>query len=681
MVDYVTSSGPVTSSDTSVTIAGGVAIGTTLSQTAFTWSPTSAGTFRLYGTLYSRSFALDITGADSDVIVEASGSIATQNTAIQGALRTLTNFGSIGCYVESRAAVFTVRNYGTIIDNFSNAIDHYGSGTSSIFNAGSIIGSKDAIRLESMGNSSIVNTGTITSIGTSSNSVLIETFGATTITNYGLIAGGAGYAIETDDQADIIVNAGLINGLGMFLYDGNDRYDTSRGTVTGTVDLGSGDDIGIGGDAADRIFGGADRDELTGNGGDDVLNGGDGDDRITGGSGDDTLDGGTGNDRLDGNSGDDRLTGGTGNDQLNGGSGSDTMTGGADDDVYYVDDARDRVIEAANEGNDTIYASVSYTLLGGQAVETLAVDPAFVSVAVSLTGNALAQTIQGGEGDDRLTGGGGADTLIGGKGDDVYYVSSNGVTIRETGSDYDKVFSTVSYTLTANLEELRAADPHATAALALTGNALDNVIIGNVGANVIDGGGGADRMVGGAGNDTYYVDTIGDVVNDSGGRDTVHSIIDYTLGRTIETLILDGSADIDATGNADANTITGNDGANVLSGRGGIDMLTGGLGDDIFLFATKATAGTLATITDFGTGADRIALDDAAFRRIGGPGILDDSFFTDGAATTRDHHILFDSATGTLSYDIDGSGTAYAAVAFAVVDPGVTLTAADILVV
>src|SRR6185369_17234000 len=107
-------------------------------------------------------------------------------------------------------------------------------------------------------------------------------------------------------------------------------------------------------------------------------------------------------------------------------------TGGRGNDVYYVDNAADQVIEAAGGGSDNVYASVGYTLAAGQEVEALRV---YGSAALNLTGNGLANTLIGGAGNDTLNGGGGNDTLYGGlgadamaggSGNDTYYVDVAG---------------------------------------------------------------------------------------------------------------------------------------------------------------------------------------------------------------------------------------------------------------
>src|SRR5206468_9030569 len=100
---------------------------------------------------------------------------------------------------------------------------------------------------------------------------------------------------------------------------------------------------------------------------------------------------------------------------------------------------------------------------------------------------------------------------------------------------------------------------------------------------VLDGGAGADTLIGGAGNDTYFVDSTGDVVTElaSEGTDTVVSSVDSTLGANLENLTLTGSA-LSGTGNAQDNVITGNANANVLDGGAGADTMAGGAGDDTY---------------------------------------------------------------------------------------------------
>jgi len=288
-----------------------------------------------------------------------------------------------------------------------------------------------------------------------------------------------------------------------------------------------------------------------------------------------------------GNAADNTLVGNSGNNTLNGAAGNDTMSGGAGDDLYVVDSLGDVVNESIDQGVDTVQTAISYTL--GANVENLTLTG---SAALSGTGNALdnvltgnsgANVLSGAEGNDTLDGGSGADTMSGGQGDDVYVVgSTTDVVIENAGEGYDTVRSSVTYTLSANVEELVLTG---SASVNATGNALDNVLTGNGGANILSGLGGNDTMIGGAGNDTYVVDSSGDVVVEgaAAGTDTVQAAFSYVLAADFENLTLTGSAAIDATGNASNNVLTGNGAANVLIGHEGDDTLNGGAGADTMI--------------------------------------------------------------------------------------------------
>ncbi len=164
-------------------------------------------------------------------------------------------------------------------------------------------------------------------------------------------------------------------------------------------------------------------DTLTGTPNADVLAGLGGNDRIEGRAENDILVGGAGNDTLLGEAGDDRLDGGTGNDELNGGDGADQHFGGTGDDTYIVDNASDRVVERAADGNDSVMASVSFTLSDHVEALTLMgsadLDGTGNAGDNMLVGNAGANTLRGDAGDDTLNGGAGDDILLGGTGSDT----------------------------------------------------------------------------------------------------------------------------------------------------------------------------------------------------------------------------------------------------------------------
>jgi Ca2+-binding RTX toxin-like protein len=101
------------------------------------------------------------------------------------------------------------------------------------------------------------------------------------------------------------------------------------------------DDILIGNDLANQLFGKSGNDLIDGAGGNDQLSGGDGDDDITGGDGNDRLLGLNDNDFLDGGAGNDTIVGSFGNDDMVGGDGDDHMTGAAGNDTFLGGDGGD----------------------------------------------------------------------------------------------------------------------------------------------------------------------------------------------------------------------------------------------------------------------------------------------------------------------------------------------------
>ena len=388
---------------------------------------------------------------------------------------------------------------------------------------------------------------------------------------------------------------------------------------------------------------------------------------INGTAGNDTLNGGSGDDEISGLGGDDLIRGGSGNDHLNGGAGGDRLYGGAGDDTYYVDSLADRVFESSGSGTDLVFSSVSFSLYG-QYIDNLTLTG---TGATSGTGNSLANILTGNNAANVLNGAGGADVMRGRGGDDVYYVGDAADQVIElAGQGTDTVNSSISYTLSANVEHLTLTGTGATSA---TGNALRNTLTGNAAANVLDGAAGGDTMRGGAGGDTYVVDDLRDVVVEAAGKgtDTVRSSISFKLGANVENLSLTGSSAINGSGNELGNTLVGNGYANVLDGGSGADVLTGGGGRDTFAFTSVPGSSNIDRIADFQPGLDKILLAGAAGSPFAGlaSGTLGAAAFHTGAtAHDADDRIIYDRATGSLFYDADGSGSG-AAVQFATIAP------------
>jgi Ca2+-binding RTX toxin-like protein len=398
----------------------------------------------------------------------------------------------------------------------------------------------------------------------------------------------------------------------------------------------------------------------------------------------------SGPDNLVGTPGDDVIQGLAGDDFINGGGGDDEMSGGDGDDVYIVDSAGDQAIESDGGGSDVVYALGSFALSPGSAVERLSTIDWSFTTAIDLTGNGLTNLLEGNAGVNLLDGGGGADRLIGFGGDDQYRVDDAGDVVVETGGGgTDTVHASVSYQLNvgSDIERLFASDPTGTDAISLIGNEQANMITGNAGANFINGGGGADAMNGLGGDDVYVVDAPGDLVLEAAdeGSDIIYALGDHALvaGSHVERLSsIDWTTTnaIDLTGNELANLIEGNAGANVLDGRGGNDVLVGFGGADTFAFTTAPGAGNADLIADFSVADDTISLDDAVFAGLALGALNANAFVTGSAAADADDRIIYNSTTGALFFDADGSG-AGTAVQFATLTPGLALTASDFMVI
>jgi VCBS repeat-containing protein len=266
--------------------------------------------------------------------------------------------------------------------------------------------------------------------------------GAVDSTGLDTFAGGAGddiYGVYNSATV-IIENAG----------EGND-------TVWTAVNYALADNVenmylvgalaGTGNEGDNFIVGyGSDAHTIYGLGGNDFLIGGDGTDYLAGGAGNDFLYGAAGNDVLDG-AGDS--------------VGLDVFVGGAGDENYGIYNSATVIVENADEGNDTVWTAVNYTLTDN-------IENMYLVGALTGTGNegdnfiagygADAHTIYGlggndflvgGAGSDVLNGGADADTLYGGDGADVFafqfgqssYITTDRVLDFAIGTDQIQLFN------------------------------------------------------------------------------------------------------------------------------------------------------------------------------------------------------------------------------------------------
>ena len=250
----------------------------------------------------------------------------------------------------------------------------------------------------------------------------------------------------------------------------------------------------------------------------------------------------------------------------------------------------------------------------------------------TFNGTSGAQAFDGGAGGDVLFGGAGNDSLTGGAGNDQ-----------------------------------------------LSGGTEDDFLSGGAGADVLDGGDGVDMVAyyqftpsGGTIGVTASLENSSINTGDAAG-DTYVSIENLVGTFVDDTLI----------GNSGNNIIDGVSGADVFNGRGGLDTIRGVGGGDTFVFDSAIGAGNLVTIVGFAGGVDHINLDNAIFTQLGFEGDLAAGAFVSGtAAQDANDRIIFNSVTGNVMYDADGSGAGAAVVFIKMQDPsGPALSHTDFLIV
>jgi Ca2+-binding RTX toxin-like protein len=332
---------------------------------------------------------------------------------------------------------------------------------------------------------------------------------------------------------------------------------------------------------------------------------------------------------------------------------------------------------------------------GGGLTKNVAI--AFGAVIENGVGGSGNDVLVGNAAANRLDGRTGADRMTGGDGNDVFIVDNLADQAIEASGDsgVDLVISSVSFTLGTRIENLTLTG---SGAINATGNSLANLLVGNAAANVLNGGAHGDTMKGGAGNDLYHVDSSTDKVIEtaaSHGVDKVVASVSYTLGVYVEQLALAGTAALGGSGNDHANALVGNAADNFLNGRAGDDTIGGGAGNDRiyggggndvlnghsgadgFYFNTALGASNVDRIVGFVRADDTIFLDRDIFTKVAANGTLSAAAFRVGtAAADASDRIVYDKAAGQIFYDPDGNG-AGAAVLFATVTPGMTLTNAD----
>lgn len=163
--------------------------------------------------------------------------------------------------------------------------------------------------------------------------------------------------------------------------------------------------------------------------------------------------------------------------------------------------------------------------------------------------------------------------------------------------------------------------------------------------------------------------TASNTLSSSTGDDTIYTL--SSSGANID-IVFAGSGNDTVFGQGGVDELHGEADDDVLYGGAGNDVLTGGSGADTFVFDSALSASAnVDQITDFTVGSDTIRLSTAA----GSPfSVLAGMTAADAWGT----YVIYDQATGNLSFDADGAG-AGGAIRFAELTDGTALTASDLL--
>ena len=358
--------------------------------------------------------------------------------------------------------------------------------------------------------------------------------------------------------------------------------------------------------------------------------------------------------------------------------------------IYDASEGEEGSFTRVDGGNET--AGASETVYGSEGVD----------YGTMHSGD---DTYYGGGGNDVLAGQSGADSLYGEEGDDIFLVGgfgsgNSGTTSAADDGNQEWIATGAEHDLIVGgdgVDTLRittgvGADTKANGTIVLNDANFQGMEVVQVGGTVdqLNVENDALQML----NDHYYFaanGTVDDLDNSLGNN-----------GGTIDNVVVDASGvtanGLRFEGNGNDNTFIGTTQDDVFVGNGGNDTLTGGDGADTFVFGqvheqvvtgdddevqtyvdTAFNLTGIDTITDFLSGVDKIALNIDQFTSLTAGSFTADNLVCSVGAAAGDANdfLLFDTSTGALSYDADGSGSG-AAVQFATLTGVTSLSASDI---
>jgi Ca2+-binding RTX toxin-like protein len=473
-----------------------------------------------------------------------------------------------------------------------------------------------------------------------------------------MLGGPGSDVFFVDDAGDIVADGGgghdaVFSFVSFVAPDGVDQLTL----------MGSGSINATGNGLNNNVHGNSGANRLEGLGGSDFMHGAEGDDLLLAADGNDSLFGGDGADTLDGGVGIDFIEGGAGSDRLlfsvaPGASNLDSMsdfTAGTDRLVFDGDAYSEIGPSGSFSVNDDRFAR-------------------FINI-----GPSPATNVQGFDPEDRVL----YDIDTG----DLFY-DPDGI-----GGAFAQRFAVLqgAPNLQATDIEVINGTPSGPAGSVIVGSSGSDTLSGTAGNDTLQGLGGNDMLVGSPGSDFYDGGTGTDTLDfRATSTGTSVNFTDGTISGgfsgtfTNMERVLAGNASDTLVGGAGAQTLSGRGGFDVFEGRSGADTLWGGAGEDDFIFRDMGSANA-DRISDFASGADDIMLDDAAFTAIGAVGdfAAGDARFkanSSGTATDTNDRVVFNTSTGQLYYDADGSGNA-AAQLIATVQSGASIAATDIVVI
>ncbi len=182
---------------------------------------------------------------------------------------------------------------------------------------------------------------------------------------------------------------------------------------------------------------------------------------------------------------------------------------------------------------------------------------------------------------------------------------------------------------------------------------------GNLFAGNVIGTTGNDSIDGGDNNDNIYGLEGDDILNGNLGDDLLDGF------RGIDSL--NGGAGNDSfRGGKDDDILIGGEGADILNGERGDDILTGGADPDLFVFDTDevfdANMLGIDSITDFNPVEDLIELEAVTFTAFETTEEIQQNFAvvaSESDAAASEAFIVYDSTTGNLYYNVDGTAPGF----------------------